>query len=112
MTSTYGLDEEELTRVYPELLTCGEDGESHSLAYERLPALLFKAIQKQVHENQQNSTQLTVLQKQIISQRRQISILRREIARMDILTDRLNFLEQRLAKPGPGRLASARRRSN
>jgi hypothetical protein len=105
----YGLDVEEVARAYPELLTYGEDGESHSLAYQRLPALLFKMTQKLVRENQQNGTQIMELAKQIISQRRQISILRSEMARFDTLTDRLNAIEQRLTEPEPGYLTGVTR---
>jgi hypothetical protein len=105
----YGLDVEEVARVYPELLIYGEDGEPHSLAYQRLPALLFEVTQKLVRENQQNGTRLMELAKQIISQRGQISILQREIGRFDTLKDRLDALEQRLTELGPGYLADVTR---
>jgi hypothetical protein len=103
------LDVEEIARVYPELLIYGEDGEPHALAYQRLPALLFKVTQKLVRENQQNGTQIMELAKQVVSQRTQMSILQREIGRFDTLEDRLDALEQRLTEPEPGYFAEVTR---
>jgi hypothetical protein len=74
-----GLDAEEVARVYPELVTYGEGGEPDSVAYQLLPVVLFKAMQRQVRENQQRDARIETLQQQIVSQQRQISILQRKM---------------------------------
>src|SRR5262249_25701066 len=50
-TLQYGLVAEEVARVYPELVTDGDDGKPLSVAYQMLPAMLLNEMQKQVREN-------------------------------------------------------------
>jgi hypothetical protein len=45
-TLQYGLVAEEVARVYPELVTYGDDGKPISVAYHLLPAMLLNELQK------------------------------------------------------------------
>jgi hypothetical protein len=57
----YGLVAEEVVRVYPELVTYGEDGKPLSVAYQMLPAMLLNELQKQVIENRWKDTRIVAL---------------------------------------------------
>jgi len=43
----YGLIAEEVEEVYPELVVHDKDGESYSVRYHELPAMLLNELQKQ-----------------------------------------------------------------
>ena len=101
-TMEYGLVAEEVARIYPELVTNGDDGKPETVAYHLLPAMLLNELQKQVRENQRKDAQLTALKKQIKS-------LQRETARIDTLVARVSVLEQQAGKTGPEPLAAAMR---
>ena len=77
--SELGLGAEEVARVYPELVTYGEGGEPDSVAYQLLPAVLFKAMQRQARENQQRDARIATLQEQIVCQQKQIGILQKKM---------------------------------
>jgi hypothetical protein len=96
----YGLYAEEVARVYPELVSYGEDGEPHSVAYQRLPAVLFKAMQKQARETQEQAAQIATLQEQIVTQQKQIRTLQKETARIDTLIARLGLLSDSQGRGG------------
>lgn len=76
----YGLIAEEVEQVYPELVTHEDDGKVMGVRYDMLPALLLNEVQKLEKENQRKDAQ--------------IAALRREMARIDMLTARLNALEE------------------
>jgi hypothetical protein len=126
-TPQYGLIAEEVARVYPELVTYGDDGKAQSVAYHLLPAMLLNELQKQIRENQRRAEQIgrltatvaeaeasaerkdlqiAVLQQQLVAQQRQINALQKETARIDALTIRLSAINQ---QSGPERLAAATR---
>jgi Chaperone of endosialidase len=89
----YGLVAEEVAKVYPELVTYGDDGKPLSVAYQTLPAMLLNELQKQIRESGRKDAQIAALQKQVES-------LQNEKARIDGLAARLSALErQALAKP-------------
>jgi len=101
-TMEYGLVAEEVARIYPELVTNGDDGKPETVAYHLLPAMLLNELQKQVRENQRKDAQIAALKKQIKS-------LQRETARIDMLIARVSVLEQQAGKTGPEPLAAAMR---
>jgi hypothetical protein len=100
-TVQYGLVAEEVAKVYPELVTSGEDGQPLSVDYYKLPAMLLNELQKQVRENRQKDEQIAALQRQVES-------LHKEQARIDALAARLSTLEQQTRMTRPERLAAAR----
>jgi Chaperone of endosialidase len=89
----YGLIAEQVERVYPELVTYGDDGKVDGVRYESLPALLVSQAQKQASE-------IVILQKRIASQQRLINSLKNKNAQIDALAERMNALESqaRLSK--------------
>jgi transposase len=97
----YGLIAEEVAKVYPELVTNGDDGKPLSVDYYKLPAMLLNELQKQVRENRQKDEQIAALQRQVES-------LHKEQARIDALAARLSTLEQQTRMTRPERLAAAR----
>jgi len=98
----YGLIAEEVERVYPELVTHGDDGKVEGVRYELLPALLLNEVQKQAKENQQQAEQIRILTKQI-------SALKKKDAQIDALAERMNALERQVRLAKPEHLASAMR---
>jgi hypothetical protein len=98
----YGLVAEEVARVYPELVTYGDDGKPISVAYHLLPVMLLNELQKQVKENRRKDAQIEALQKQVES-------LQKETGRIDRLAAHLAVLEQRARMTRPERLAAAMR---
>jgi trimeric autotransporter adhesin len=86
-TVQFGLVAEEVARVYPELVTNGDDGKPETVAYYQLPAMLLNEVQKQVRENRRKDAEIAALRKQVES-------LEKERARIDGLTARLSALEQ------------------
>jgi hypothetical protein len=66
-TLQYGLVAEEVGRVYPELVTYGDDGKPQSVAYHLLPAMLINEMQKQVRENRRKDALILALRKQVES---------------------------------------------
>jgi hypothetical protein len=94
-TLQYGLIAEEVARVYPELVTYGDDGKPQSVAYHVLPAMLLNELQKK-------DAQIVALQKQIES-------LQKKTALIDTLTARLRALEQQARTARPEHLAAATR---
>ncbi len=97
----YGLVAEEVARVYPGLVTYGDDGRPESVAYHLLPTMLLNEMQKQAREDQRKDARIAALQHQLVAQQRQIGRLQKETARIDTLTARLSALEAQahLAKP-------------
>ena len=103
----YGLIAEEVERVYPELVTHGEDGKVEGVRYELLPALLISEVQRRAKEGKQKDAEIAALQRQIVSQQQQISALQKKDAQIDALAERLNALEREARKTKPEHLASA-----
>jgi hypothetical protein len=99
-TLQYGLVAEEVARVYPELVTYGDDGKPISVANHLLPAMLLNELQKQVRENQRKDAQIDALQKQVES-------LQKETARIDRLAARVAVLEKQARRTEPERLTAA-----
>ena len=93
-TLQYGLVAEEVARVYPELVTHGNNGEIQSVRYLEFAALLLNELQKQSQE--------------LAAQRREINALKLKHATIHALNARLAALEQqaRTATPGLRSLAS------
>ena len=94
-TLQYGLVAEEVARVYPELVTNGDDGRPVSVAYQMLPAMLLNEMQKK-------DVQIAALQKQVES-------LQRETTRIDGLATRLSALEQQARRTRPEGLTAEMR---
>jgi Chaperone of endosialidase len=86
-TLQYGLVAEEVAKVYPELVTYGDDGKPLSVAYHLLPAMLLNELQKK--------------DAQIAELRRQVKSLQKENARIDGLAARLSALEQQARETEP-----------
>lgn len=108
-TLQYGLIAEEVERVYPELVTRGDDGKVESVRYELLPALLINEAQRQAKEGKQKDAQIEALQRQIVSQQHQIAALKKKDAQIDALAERMNALERQSRVARPEHLASAMR---
>jgi hypothetical protein len=106
-TLQYGLVAEEVARVYPELVTYGDDGKAQSVAYHLLPAMLLNQMQKQLRENQRKDARIAALQQQLVAQQRQLSTLQKKTARIDTLTARLSALEEQARTDRAERLAAA-----
>jgi polyhydroxyalkanoate synthesis regulator phasin len=98
----YGLIAEQVERVYPELVTHGDDGKVEGVRYELLPAMLLNEVQKQAKENQRQAEQIRILTKQIDS-------LKKKDAQVDALAERMNALERQARLARPEHLASAMR---
>jgi hypothetical protein len=96
-TLQYGLVAEEVARVYPELVTYGDDGKPISVAYHLLPAMLLNELQKQVKENRRKDAQIAAL-------RRQVESLQDQTARIE---KRLSALSQQTRALGPENLTAA-----
>jgi Chaperone of endosialidase len=92
----YGLVAEEVARVYPELVTNGDDGKPETVANYQLPAMLLNELQKQARENQRKDAQIAALQTQVGS-------LQKQAARIDGLIARLSALEQQARVTRPER---------
>jgi hypothetical protein len=112
----YGLIAEDVERVYPELVTHGDDGKVEGVRYELLPALLLNEVQKQAKENQRQAEQIRILTEQaerkdgqIASQQKQIDALKKKDAQIDALAERMNALERQARLAKPEHLASAMR---
>jgi Chaperone of endosialidase len=117
-TLQYGLVAEEVARVYPELVTYGDDGKPLSVAYHLLPAMLLNELQKQTRENERQAEQIGRLttriaeaeanshkkDRQIAILVTQIGTLRNQATQIDSLTARLTALEN---QSRPERVASA-----
>jgi Chaperone of endosialidase len=105
----YGLIAEEVQRVYPELVTRGDDGKLDGVRYELLPALLINEAQRQAKESKQKDAQIAALQRQIVSQQHQITALQKKDAQIDAVAERMNALERQVRLARPDHLASAMR---
>jgi hypothetical protein len=101
-TVRYGLVAEEVARVYPELVTNGDDGKPETVAYYQLPAMLLNELQKQVRENQQKDAQIAALQTQVES-------LQKQTARIEGLIARLSSLAEQTRRTMPEHLTAAMR---
>jgi Chaperone of endosialidase len=101
-TVRYGLVAEEVARVYPELVTNGDDGKPETVAYYQLPAMLLNELQKQVRENQRKDAQIAALQTQVGS-------LQKQAARIDGLIARLSALGEQARSTRPERPTAAMR---
>ena len=101
-TVQYGLVAEEVARVYPELVTYGDDGKPLSVAYHLLPAMLLNEMQKQVRENRRKDAEIAALKEQVES-------LQKEKTQIDWLTARLSALEQHARSTRPERMTAAMR---
>jgi hypothetical protein len=107
-TLQYGLIAEEVARVYPELVTYGDDGKPLSVAYHLLPAMLLNEWQKQVQENRRKDAQIDALQRQLAAQRKQLT-LQQEMSRIDSLTAHLSDLKEQAHKRSAESLDTAMR---
>jgi len=58
----YGLIGEEVLKVYPELVSYGQNGQVESVRYHELPALLLNELQKQHRTIEQLETRLAALE--------------------------------------------------
>jgi hypothetical protein len=119
----YGLIAEEVERVYPELVTYGDDGKIEGVLYESLPALLLNEVQKVARENKRQADQtrtitaqverkdarIASMQNQIASQQGQIEALKKKDTQIDALAERMNALERQARLARPEHLASAMR---
>jgi hypothetical protein len=129
-TLQYGLVAEEVARVYPELVTYGDDGKAQAVAYHMLPAMLLNEIQKQIRENQRKTEQIgrltarvaeaeagaerkdfqiAALQQQLVAHQRQINALQKETARISSLAARLSAIEEQARATRPERLVATMR---
>ena len=103
----YGLIAEEVERVYPELVTHGDDGKVEGVLYDMLPALLLNEVQKLTREAEGKNAQIAAQQQQIASLQRQLDTLKKKDDQIDALAERLNALEQQARRARPEHLASA-----
>jgi hypothetical protein len=101
-TLQYGLIAEDVARVYPDLVTYGNDGKLEGVRYDLLPAMLLNEVQKLARENRRKDAQ-------IAAQQRQLDTLEAREARIDALVVRINALERRVRLSRPEHLASAMR---
>jgi polyhydroxyalkanoate synthesis regulator phasin len=108
-TRQYGLIAEEVERVYPELVTRGDDGKVEGVRYDLLPALLLNEMKRQDRQDRQKDAQIAALQQQVVAEQKQIGALQTATARIDRLTARLNALEEQARTAKPERLVSAMR---
>jgi Chaperone of endosialidase len=122
-TVQYGLVAEEVARVYPELVTYGDDGKAQAVAYHMLPAMLLNEVQKEIRESQRKTEQIgrltarvaeaeagaerkdfqiAALQRQLIAHQKQINALQKETAWISTLA-RLRAVEEqaRATRPEP-----------
>jgi hypothetical protein len=129
-TLQYGLIAEEVARVYPELVSYGDDGKAQSVAYHMLPAMMLNEMQKQIRENRRKAEQIgrltarvaeaeasaerkdfqiAALRQQLVAHQRQINALQKETARISTLAARLSPVEEHARATRPERLVATMR---
>ena len=65
-TRQYGLIAEEVSKVYPELVTRGRDGEIQSVQYHELIPMLLNELQRQGRELQELKAQNAALAARLV----------------------------------------------
>jgi hypothetical protein len=101
-TLQYGLVAEEVQRVYPELVTRGNDGKAQSVRYLEFTALLLNELQKLSQKLERKDAQLN-------AQQHEIDVLKQKEAAINALSERLQVLERQAHTLNPDRLGSLAR---
>jgi hypothetical protein len=97
-TLQYGLVAEEVSRVYPELVTRGADGKVQSVRYQEFTALLLNELQKQTKQARKLAQLLENRDRQLAAQQRKIDALERTTLKINSLSERLAVVEQQQAR--------------
>ena len=116
-TLQYGLVAEEVQRVYPQLVTRGNDGKAQSVRYLEFTALLLNELQRQSDELTTQGRQMRELAKQldaknqrVVVQQREIDALEHSAATIKLLAERLSSVEREINQADPRRLGLVAKR--
>ena len=80
-----------------------------TVAYHLLPSMLLNEMQKRVGKMQRKDARIVALQIQLFAQQGRSTLYGGRLARIDMLTARLNALEDQARAARPERLATATR---
>jgi hypothetical protein len=103
-TQQYGLVAEEVAKVYPELVTYGQDGKVLTVRYSELTSMLLNELQKQASEVRRQSDE----NRQQAEKIKKLSAQTVEIRRLSAqVADLKAMLNQAVAKSDGDKLAAA-----